>query len=69
MHEPQNARRLVDILALGLENTKVTGEEARAFVTRAVEAMRESTLERNPNPAASMLRYQGWESLLDLAAG
>ena len=69
MQEPQNARRLVDILASGLENTQVASEQARAFVTNSVEAMRESTLERNSKPAASMLRYDGWESLLTLAEG
>ena len=69
MQEPQNARRFVDILASCLENTQVASEQARAFVTNSVEAMRESTLERNSKPAASMLRYDGWESLLALAEG
>lgn len=67
MDEPANARRLVDILANGLEQSPVVGDEARAFISKAAHAMRESTLVRNLQPAAPMRRYAGWESLLALA--
>jgi len=68
MQEPSNARRLVDALANGLELARVGNDEAQEFITKAIEAMREATLTRNAKAAPAMQRYEGWDSLLALAA-